>query len=1234
MAPPASGTGPRPGHYREANLPPAESAPVNQSDDQFYHLTESSPDAIYVGAKGRFTYVNPAALRLFGAASQDELLGQPIIERIHPDDRAAVLARIARLYESGESAPPLEETYLRLDGTPVAVEVSAVAFHFNGENGGLVFVRDITRRKRAETALHESELRFRQMFERNDAVMLLIEPESGAIEDANAAASRFYGYPVETLRSMAMGQINTLSPEALATERARAARQECSYFVFPHRLASGEVRTVEVRVSPFTAGDRLLLLSIVNDITASKLAEAELCRNQQLLRAIIDNSTAVIFVKDLQGRYLLINRRYAELFHVSNESIQGRTDHELFPAAVADTLRAADRQVLAAGAAQEFEEVIPHDDGLHTWLSLKFPLVDAGGQAYAVCGIATDISERKRAEAGIRALNQNLEQRVSERTRELHAKEAQLHDALALNENILITSAAGFSAYRQDGQCVMVNPALAELVGGTVPQLLAQNFHQLSSWRESGLFEAAQRVLAGGTHEEFERRFTSSFGRDIWVHGQFSRFASRGEPHLLLMLHDITAQRQATEALAERERAFRSLADNVPDNVIRYDLDGRILYLNKTLEVTLGCAAAELLGKNAQENFPDGRFAALDKAIRQVAASGESVDFEQVVPGPDGEPRYHAIRIVAEPGPDGQPVSVLAVGRDLTAQKIAEEELRLAASVFHSSAEGVLVTDADGIIVSVNPAFSEITGYTEAQALGQKPSLLRSDRQAPEFYHALWAALAREGHWQGEIWNRKKCGEAYLEWLTINRIDDNAGCPVRYVSVFHDITEMRRKDEHIHHLAFHDALTGLPNRTLMLDRLQNAVARARREHRRLSVTFIDLDRFKSVNDALGHDTGDLLLQEVARRVKERLRATDTVARLGGDEFVVLMEELKETGDCACLAQELITEIARPMLLRGHTVEVGASMGMAFFPEDGSDPLELMKRADMAMYAAKSAGRNTYRFFQQEMLEHTSQRLTLEMDLRRAIANRDLELHYQPKVALATGKPLGVEALVRWRHPIRGLLPPGEFIPLAEESNLIVDLDTWVLDEACRQAAEWRAAGRAVKIAVNVSARELEAGDLVYRIARLTAQHGITPADLEIELTESTVMANPENVAGIFARLRQLGATVAVDDFGTGYSSLAYLRRLPIDVLKIDRSFVMAADRDEEDAQIVRTILALGQALKLTVVAEGIETRGQAELLKSLGCDMAQGYFFSRPLPAREIEAWLEAVDGVAVEADH
>jgi diguanylate cyclase (GGDEF)-like protein/PAS domain S-box-containing protein len=583
--------------------------------------------------------------------------------------------------------------------------------------------------------------------------------------------------------------------------------------------------------------------------------------------------------------------------------------------------------------------------------------------------------------------------------------------------------------------------------------------------------------------------------------------------------------------------------------------------------------------------------------------------------------------------------SELSAARESLRQNIfrctrTEVERKVAASVFHNTMDGVIIIDRTRHVVSVNPAFVRITGYSADQAPGQPTSWLRSERQGAEFYRDMWAAVERDGHWQGELWCRRSDRESFLSILNIVTVTGDDGRPERYVGLFHDITEVRRKEEHIRHLAFHDALTGLPNRQLLHDRLAHAIAMARRDGEPLGMMFIDLDRFKAINDLFGRDAGDGLLKESAVRLSECLRKSDTVACLGGDEFVALLRRVDIPPNYGLVAQKIIASLSLPVTVGGHAMQVGASIGIACYPDDGLDAVELMKHAEAAMSAAKAGGRGSYRFFRPSMTDKAVQWLELEMQLRNAVPNGELELFYQPKVSIATGVACGVEALVRWRHPVLGLLPPGEFVPMAETTGIIDALGDWVMEEACRQSRAWLLGGLGrVKIAVNVSTRQLQQHDLVERITGLARQYQISPSDLEIELTESVLMANPQEISGVLARLRDVGVLVAIDDFGTGYSSLAYLRSLPIDILKIDRSFVMNADRDEGDAQVVRLIVAFGLALNLAIVAEGVETERQAEVLLSCGCKIAQGYLYSRPQPAAEIEAWLREHGAEAMAVD-
>jgi diguanylate cyclase (GGDEF)-like protein/PAS domain S-box-containing protein len=547
------------------------------------------------------------------------------------------------------------------------------------------------------------------------------------------------------------------------------------------------------------------------------------------------------------------------------------------------------------------------------------------------------------------------------------------------------------------------------------------------------------------------------------------------------------------------------------------------------------------------------------------------------------------------------------------------EELELAAGVFSHAFEGIMITDHQGTILSVNPAFTSITGYSSEEAVGQTPRLLRSHHQDEHFYREMWAELSATDEWRGELWNRRKNGEAYLQWTSITTVRDSSGAPHRRIAVMTDITEMRRKDEYIRHQAYHDALTGLPNRMLLQDRAEHTLKTAARSDGRIALLFIDLDRFKVINDSLGHFIGDELLKEAAQRLVGTVRAGDTVSRLGGDEFVVLAS-IEHSADAANIAGKIIASLSAPFSIQQQTLHVGASVGISIFPEDGADAATLFRNADVAMYAAKQAGRGTLRFFDADMNSRAQQRLQLEAALRRALARQEFELYFQTKICLVDGRHCGMEALIRWNDPDIGLVSPADFIPIAEETGLIVPIGDWVVESACAQMRRWLDSGAiGGPVAVNVSARQLNDPDFAARVESALQRHGLPGEHLQIEVTESTVMTNPELAIRELGRLAALGISIAVDDFGTGYSSFSYLKRLPIDLLKIDRSFVTDIGKSHEDEQIVTAIIQVAHTLKLQVVAEGVETAQQAELLARLGCQFGQGYLYAKPLPLAEFE---------------
>jgi len=553
-------------------------------------------------------------------------------------------------------------------------------------------------------------------------------------------------------------------------------------------------------------------------------------------------------------------------------------------------------------------------------------------------------------------------------------------------------------------------------------------------------------------------------------------------------------------------------------------------------------------------------------------------------------------------------------------------ELCQAATVFENTKEGVMIADAANRVVAVNRAFVEITGYGADDLIGRTPEVLRSSRQDEAFYRRIGGAIKEHGHWQGELWDRRKNGEDYPAWLSISVVKDDDGQVTHHVSVFSDITVLKESEARLDQLAHHDPLTGLPNRLLLNARAEHALARACRNEKQMAVLFLDLDRFKYINDTLGHPAGDLLLQQVAERLRKCVRDEDTISRVGGDEFTVVLENLEDAGAASTVARKILGALSEKIVLFGHEVFVTCSIGISLYPRDGKDIVTLFKNADSALYRAKDQGRDTYQFYTEELTTLAVERLELENDLRHALETGELLVYYQPQVNLRSGTITGMEALARWQHPRRGLLMPADFIPLAEETGLIVPLGEWVLRTACFQAKAWLDAGLSTApVAVNLSPRQFRQKDLVERIAGTLRESGLPPDHLELEITEGLVMFNVEASATLMGRLNDLGVRFSIDDFGTGYSSLSHLKRFPIDKIKIHQSFVQNITINPEDAAISAAIISLTHSMKRKAIAEGVETDAQREFLLLHHCDEIQGHHFSKPAPADEIERLLRGM---------
>jgi len=928
-----------------------------------------------------------------------------------------------------------------------------------------------------------------------------------------------------------------------------------------------------------------------------------------------------ILISGFDGRLRYLNAQAGRLFGLSRRDLARYRLQDLLPGLDAGAL-AADREP----ADLDLEPVSLLQDGERRLYSMsrRALRLAAGAPASGFVWVLRDITSEQQAHCALAERERFWSDVLRAVPETLYVQDIQSGKLLFSNNNL--ADRLGYSAAERGED------------GNLFWQRISHPDDQEYIWR----LLALRGSMREGVGQEALLRWRHRDGSWRWF-SLCERVLSRDEQgriwRLIGVARDVTGSIQHSQSLRDSERRYRLLAGSLQDVIFTTDSAVHIDYVGPSIQQVLGYSPEWTMrhGLDGVVTRPSQRTRFYDLMRRVRKASANPVALAELGQSLQGETLYFDCRAA-----DGRAVAIelrimliwneqnrfdgaLCIGRDITQQRQAEQALRRAATVFDHSTAAIVVTDPNGRIVQVNAAFQRITGYDVDDILGKLPTTLSADRQQANQMTFVREQIVNTGTWEGELWLKRKSGEVYPCWIGITAVRDADNALVSYVCFFSDMSERKASEKRIHRLAYYDGLTQLPNRTLFQDRLHASLQLAARRGQWVVLMFLDLDRFKPINDSLGHAAGDHMLKDVARRLATCVEADETVARMGGDEFTFLLRPGNDR-DAALnraihVAERILASLTEAFVLSGREFFVTASIGIALSPQDGDDISQLMKNADTAMYHAKERGKNNFQFYQAEMNACALERLELESDLRHALEQQQFVLHYQPQFRADGCSLTGVEALLRWQHPTRGLVAPCAFIPALEELGLVVEVGDWVLGEACRQLQAWDRAGvRVPKVAVNLSARQFADGRLAERIAARLADSGIPPERLELELTESILMQDVGAALRMLESLKRLGPSVAIDDFGTGYSSLNYLKQFPIDVLKIDRSFVDGLPNGEQDAQIARAIIAMAHSLGLAVIAEGVENAAQLAFLREHGCDEVQGFLLGRPLPADRFAA--------------
>ncbi len=969
--------------------------------------------------------------------------------------------------------------------------------------------------------------------------------------------------------------------------------------------ASTIASTISAAVIPALAIGPLATMAlglILNYRLRQQRAEGALRLSEARLRSVNENAPDIIVELDAAGSIRYMNR---VLPGYAPEAVLGHDFREWAPPEFHPVMRAALEQVFVEREPAAYEARGAGADGEWRWYSSRLSPVIVAGEVQAAILVTRDI------------------------TRERLASDA-LRDSERMFRAVLATALDGFWIVDLDGRLIDVNEAYLRMSGYTREEFLRLSVTDVVVGQSAADVAARTQQCIRDGGMRFETRHRRRDGREFAAEVNASYSPVDGG-RLFVFVRDVGARKRAEEIVRTR-LALASLVRQGPlTAALSAGVDAAVGITGSqrgAFRLVAGdgrtvpgaepgrggadgsgeAALAGLPSRGALRCSPSGRPSALTVPVRR---GGDAVAVLELEGKEEG---YGTDDVAAAEELATMLLDAADRGRD-------DDRLRQAAAVFENTREGVMITDGSQRILMVNRAFCELTGYSEREALGRTPELLKSGRHDREFYAEIWRSVKTTGHWQGEIWNRRKSGETYPELLSISAVGSVEGGDARYVGVFADISRLKASEAKLEHLAHHDALTGLPNRLLMMHNLRRAIEKSRRSQRVVALLMLDLDRFKDVNDTFGHLAGDELLQQVALRLTERLRGADMLTRLGGDEFTVLLEDLARPGDAARVARDIVELLGEPFHLEGGIdVRIGASIGISLFPDHAETAEMLLQQADTALYRAKDDGRGCFKYYSDDQTYAARERVDLERRLRRALEQGELRVFYQPLVDIASDRVVGAEALLRWQDPELGLVAPARFIPVAEETGLIVPIGQWVLTEVCRQGRAWIDAGLPpLTLAVNLSPLQFRHGDMGGIVAAALAAQRFPAERLELELTESALMEREDDAVDTLIRLRAQGVRLAIDDFGTGYSSLAHLKRFPIDVLKIDRSFVEDIPDGQGDSEIAATIIAMGHTLGFKVLAEGVETDEQLAFLRERGCDLYQGYLRSAAVPAEEFE---------------